>query len=288
MILRRHARSERGRGGFRPHPAICLLLLLASVAGGCGGGKHGPGPDATPPAAITDLTVLAADDTSITVGWTAPGDDGDRGTAARYDLRYSLDQLPPAWNIATPLDSLPAPQLAGKAETADLFPLRQKQVYYFSLRTFDAAGNASEFSNAVQGQTGDPEPPGPVTDLAVASLTHRTVTLTFTAPGDDANRGTVVAYDIRQSAAAITDSTWANATKVPVDLPPHPGGTLETVQITGLEPLSVHHYMVRGRDDAGKIGPLGNDLEVTLPRTRCPRRRSRISWLPRPWPTGRV
>ena len=160
MILRRHARSERGRGGFRPHPAICLLLLLASVAGGCGGGKHGPGPDATPPATITDLTVLAADDTSITVGWTAPGDDGDRGTAARYDLRYSLDQLPPAWNIATPLDSLPAPQLAGKAETADLFPLKQKQVYYFSLRTFDAAGNASEFSNAVQGETGDPEAAG--------------------------------------------------------------------------------------------------------------------------------
>ena len=49
----------------------------------------------------------------------------------------------------------------------------------------------------------------------MAALTHRRVTLTFTAPGDDADRGTVVAYDLRQSAAAITDSTWANATKVP-------------------------------------------------------------------------
>jgi hypothetical protein len=232
--------------------------------GGCGGGKHGPGPDATPPATITDLAVLAADDTSITLGWTAPGDDGDRGTAARYDLHYSLDQLPPTWNIATPLDSLPAPRLAGEAETADLFPLKEKQVYYFSLRTFDAAGNASEFSNPARGQTGDPEPPGPVTDLAVGALTHWTVTLTFTAPGDDADRGTVVAYDLRESPRAITDSTWADASKVPVELPPHIGGTVETVQITGLTPLSVHHYMVRGKDDAGKIGPLGNDLEVTL------------------------
>jgi hypothetical protein len=245
-------------------PCVSAVLAAAALVAGCGGGNHGPGPDGTPPATITDLTVLAADDTSITLGWTAPGDDGDRGTAARYDLRYSLDQLPPAWNIATPIDSLPPPHLAGQAEAADLFPLKQKQVYYFSLRTFDAAGNASEFSNAAQGQTGDPEPPGPVTDLAVAALTHRTVTLTFTAPGDDAGRGTVVAYDLRESPRPITDSTWASATKVPVDLPPHPGGTVETVPITGLEPLSVHHYMVRGRDDAGKIGPLGNDLEVTL------------------------
>jgi len=265
------------RGGGRMWPVTGIGVALPAVGGllaigslvmfgvaGCGGGKHSPAPDTTPPVAITDLTVFAADDTSITLGWTAPGDDGDRGTAARYDLRYSLDQLPPAWNIATPLDSLPAPRLAGEAETADLFPLRQKQVYYFSLRTLDAAGNASEFSNPAQGQTGDPEPPGPVTDLAVAALTHRTATLTFTAPGDDADRGTVVAYDLRESPRAITDSTWANASKVAVDLPPHPGGTVETVPLTGLAPLSVHHYMVRGRDDAGKIGPPGNDLEVKL------------------------
>ena len=113
MILWRCTQSERGEGGFRPCWSIWTLLLLASAAGGCGGEKHNPGPDGTPPATITNLTVLAADDTSITLGWTAPGDDGDRGTAARYDLRYSLDQLPPAWNIATPMDSLPAPRLAG-------------------------------------------------------------------------------------------------------------------------------------------------------------------------------
>jgi predicted outer membrane repeat protein len=265
MILRQCRQSARGESGFPPRWAVYPLMLLASVAGGCGGGKHNPGPDGTPPATITDLTVLAADDTSITLGWTAPGDDGDRGTAARYDLRYSLDQLPPAWNIATPLDSLPAPRLAGEAQTADLFPLKQKQVYYFSLRTFDAAGNASEFSNAAQGQTGDPEPPGAVTDLAATAFTPHSVTLSFTAPGDDGDRGTVVAYDIRESPEPLTDSTWAQATKVAVDLPPHPAGTVETFRLTGLEPQSVHYYMVRGKDDAGKVSPMGKDLEVTLP-----------------------
>ena len=53
-----------------------VILGTALALSACGGGKHNPGPDGTPPAAITDLTVLAADDTSITMGWTAPGDDG--------------------------------------------------------------------------------------------------------------------------------------------------------------------------------------------------------------------
>ena len=38
-----------------------------------------------PPAAITDLRQLARGTGSVTVGWTAPGDDGNSGTAVEYD-----------------------------------------------------------------------------------------------------------------------------------------------------------------------------------------------------------
>ncbi len=246
----------------RDRLALCVAALCVGVAA-CGK-DHEPGPDRTPPATVTDLALLAADDTSITLGWTAPGDNGDQGIAAAYDLRYMLDEPPPSWEIASRMDSLPAPREAGAPETAFLAPLRRNQIYLFRLRTLDAAGNASEFSNLVQGQTGDPEPPGPVTDLRVTASTPHSLTLAFTAPGDDGDRGTVAAYDIRQSNAALTDSTWAEAAPVPVELPPHSPGTEESFRWTGLAPESVHHVGVRGLDDAGKRGPVV-DLEVTVP-----------------------
>jgi hypothetical protein len=47
------------------------------------------GPDAIPPAAVTDLTADTPTSYSATLHWTATGDDGATGTAAAYDVRYS-------------------------------------------------------------------------------------------------------------------------------------------------------------------------------------------------------
>ena len=45
--------------------------------------------DTTPPATVADLTPSNVTTTSVTLTWTAPGDDGLTGTAASYDIRYS-------------------------------------------------------------------------------------------------------------------------------------------------------------------------------------------------------
>ena len=55
--------------------------------------------DTTPPADVTDLAVVGATTDSVTLSWTAPGDDGDVGTAATYDIRYSTSPITEAtWN----------------------------------------------------------------------------------------------------------------------------------------------------------------------------------------------
>ena len=55
-----------------------------------------------------------ATQTSITLTWTAPGDDGDIGTAASYDIRYSLSSINASnWNDATQVTGEPSPQTAG-------------------------------------------------------------------------------------------------------------------------------------------------------------------------------
>lgn len=53
------------------------------------------GPDSTAPAAVTDMAVVAGGQryNSIDLFWTAPGDDGGVGQAARYDLRFSMTTI---------------------------------------------------------------------------------------------------------------------------------------------------------------------------------------------------
>ena len=45
------------------------------------------------PAAITDLAASDPTEDSVTLTWTAPGDRGNTGTAASYDIRYSTSPI---------------------------------------------------------------------------------------------------------------------------------------------------------------------------------------------------
>lgn len=59
------------------------VLALSAEAFGQGGGK-----DKTPPAAVTDLAVVGVTSNTISLAWTATGDDGNSGTASLYRIRY--------------------------------------------------------------------------------------------------------------------------------------------------------------------------------------------------------
>ena len=67
-----------------------------------------------PELADAALEAAAASATSVTLSWTAPGDDGDSGQASEYDIRYSADSLNAAnWDSASQVQSVPLPQSAG-------------------------------------------------------------------------------------------------------------------------------------------------------------------------------
>jgi hypothetical protein len=98
--------------------------------------------DNLPPAEAT-LVVTSATQLTLTVGWTAVGDDGLLGSAAGYELRYDTTPLTVA-NFAsgTPV-TVGAPQAPGTAESATASGLTAGVTYHFGLRITDAAGNAS-------------------------------------------------------------------------------------------------------------------------------------------------
>ena len=244
--------------------AVAVALLVVAAC------SDSPGPDTTPPAAVTDLALASGTDSSLTVTWTAPGDDGSRGQAASYDLRYSLSPLPAGWDTAVAVSGLASPRRAGLPETVTVAPLERHKVYQLALKTVDDAGNVSGLSNVVEVQTGDTEPPGQVTDLGVATIEPHAVSLRFTAPGDDGDQGTATAYELRYAAVPVTEATWEAAAPVP-DLPtPHPAGTAETVRVTGLTPETIYHFALRARDNVGLEGLVSNDVEAALPADTVP------------------
>ena len=226
--------------------------------------------DRTPPATITDLRAAFVEDTSFTLLWTAPGDDDQEGQAATYDLRYALDQAPAVWTDAAVADSLAPPEPAGMAEQHTLGGFSKGQVVYVALRTLDDLENASEFSNTVRVETGDPGPPGTVVDLAASNFLPHGLTLTFTAPGDDSTAGTAARYEVRRSPEPITETTWQSGDPLTVNVFPRPGGSPESLRLVNLEAGSTAHYALRAVDDGGKVGGVSNSVEVSLPEDTVP------------------
>jgi len=110
--------------------------------------------DTSPPGAIADLTVTEATTDSLTLTWTAPGDDGDTGTGTTYDLRYSTSPMTEdSWYSSMQCTDEPAPQAAGSTEIFTATGLTPGTTYYFALITADEVPNWSELSNIAVRET---------------------------------------------------------------------------------------------------------------------------------------
>ena len=80
---------------------------------------------------------------SVTLQWTAPGDDGNIGTATTYDIAFSTDSVLLVNNFAAAnhLVSPPTPEIAGTIQTTVVTGLEENVRYYFALKAVDEAGN---------------------------------------------------------------------------------------------------------------------------------------------------
>jgi hypothetical protein len=110
--------------------------------------------DNTPPAVVNDLSTGNPGTSSLTLTWTAPGDDGDTGIAAAYDIRYSTAVINGTnWNGATQVSGEQSPQTAGSPESFTVNGLSPGTGYYFVIKTRDESNNWSAISNCAAGTT---------------------------------------------------------------------------------------------------------------------------------------
>ncbi len=223
--------------------------------------------DTTPPAGVTNLTLAVATATTANLTWTAPGDDGNTGTASQYDVRYSTSEITPAnFAAATAVTGVMAPSAAGAPQGLVVRELTPNTPYFFALKTADEVPNWSVMSNVVQGSTAPPPdvtPPAPVTDLATGTVTATSIQITWTAPGDDGNGGTAHAYDIRFSTSEINAANFASATALPGAPAPTAAGTAQSVTLNGLTPNTPYYIAVKTADEVPNWSDLSNVAQAT-------------------------
>jgi hypothetical protein len=260
-----HTRGQRGMlVRWRLSKGRQNVLIVASILPalfGCSSSSVAP-KDAVPPAAVRDLIAIKPTSNSITLIWTAPGDNGNAGTAARYDIRYSKDPLTDAvWPSASTATGAPTPRPAGERDTLVVAGLDPSTLYYFSLKTADKEGNWSAKSNIASAPTTareDTTPPAAVTDLAASDSTTVSVTLTWTAPGNDGNTGTAAEYDVRYATTPLNDATWTFAPQAVGEPAPKPAGSSEHFIVTSLPPGVRFYFALKTADAAGNWSALSN------------------------------
>jgi hypothetical protein len=235
--------------------------------------------DNTPPAAITDLAVSSLTSSSATLTWTAPGDDGNTGTASLYDVRYLQSTSPITesnWASATQASGEPAPQVAGLTETFTVTGLTSSITYHFAIKTADEIPNWSDLSNVIVGTisggggggpiatTTDNTPPAAIADLAVSGVTADSATLTWTAPGDDGDTGTASEYDVRYlEGTIITELNWDSASQASGVPAPQVAGSSETFTVTGLDADTNYHFAVKTADEVPIWSEISNSPSAT-------------------------
>lgn len=194
----------------------------------------------------------------------APGDDGDQGRAASYDLRVDTSPLSTDADFrnASSVQPVPLPSPAGSTEEATVNGLSPDSTYHFAIRAFDDGDNASPIGTTPSGTLlPDQIPPAAISavQLTDISTSAPSVTLQWTATGDDSTRGTATSEHLWFDTTPI-EAPSDTQTAQQISLPnPVPAGQQKTVTVEGTDGLQrgeTYYFALGAKDNAGNQSPL--------------------------------
>jgi hypothetical protein len=196
---------------------------------------------------------------SVTLQWTAPGDDGTIGTATLYHLRMSTSPITGSnWGSANVVAGLPQPLISGTRQSVVVRGLSRDTTYYFAIRAEDDAGNLASISNLVQWDwIFDTSPPAAPTGLA-ATRPGSNVQLTWNANSEP----DLLGYNVYR--ATVAGGPWTLLNSSPTTGPNY----LDTAVPTGAADV---WYEVSASDvnlnESARSAALQLTLTVTAPTT---------------------
>ncbi len=215
--------------------------------------------DTTPPNQVGDLDLFSRTANTVTLVWTAPGNDDSTGTAVTYDVRYSSSLITES-NFVDAARGFgeQAPSISGSTEYFEVTGLDADARYYFAMRSDDGfpQRNVSAMSNVIAAATLDNIPPAGINDLTVVSTSSRTALLTWTATGDNGTEGMASSYDVRYSTLPITEGNFTSAPQAVGEPTPQVSGSTEEFTVGGLQPSTIYYFALKAKDEAGNISTL--------------------------------
>src|SRR3989339_414710 len=228
-----------------------------------------PEQDVTPPNAVNNLATGNPTTTTITLTWTAVGDDGLTGTATSYDIRYQTYTLTNNnWSTVAQLTGEPTPKVSGSNETCTISNLTSDTTYYIGIKALDERSNTSAVSNIVTGKTQqvviiDSTPPGTINTLTSDNPTYTSITLQWTATGDDGTTGTATLYNIRYLVnTQITASNFATAIQASGEPVPSVTGTNESYTINNLANGTTYYFAIKAGDETPNYSGISNIISA--------------------------
>jgi hypothetical protein len=237
-----------------PEPTARYVKLLVTKTKKSGTGKY--------KAQVAEVEIVEASaGAAVTLEWTAPGDDGNEGTAAAYDLRWSSNPIGSAnFGAAASVDA-PAPSPAGTRQSVALSGFARESLVYFALKARDELSNFSELSNVISIAT-QGVAPAAVQGFAASNPTGSTVDLSWQPSGDDGNAGNSSSYDIRYSTSPINDANFEAAASV-IRPATNPKPALERYTLRGLASQKTYYLAIKALDELGNKSLINGGAPVT-------------------------
>ena len=231
-------------------------IAACSSGDGNGGGSIGqPGPV---PAAIADLAAIAGTDTSVTLAWTAPAAATKAANPLTYELRCTelanAASDPAGWHS----EVFPA---AAENSSHTMGGLTAGTAYVFSLgASYDGVEWSAPSNLVVATAAGifDTTPPASIRDLRQWGGSDSSVTLAWTAAGDDSTFGAASSHEVRYALAPITVLNWDQATSAAAAVAPAEVAGMLQITVAGLTPGTDYYFGVVATDDQGWTSGLSN------------------------------
>lgn len=140
--------------------------------------KGAPPIDSVPPSAISDLGLIQLNTTTLKLVWTASGDDGTLGDAARYEIRQGTKNITDGeWATLQQVSQNMKPKKSGEKEEVLVANLALNTTYYFALKVYDNEENASALSNVASASIGNLPPAPPPSPPKETSSSGKKVSL---------------------------------------------------------------------------------------------------------------
>lgn len=105
--------------------------------------------------------------------------------------------------------------------------------------------------------------PAAIADLRVVDSTRLTLTLAWTVPHADAGHGAAAWYDLRMSTSAINEATWSSATPIEPMPSAKPGGSTETILVSGLTSGTCYYFGLKCCTSGAMWSPLSNSASAS-------------------------